>query len=157
MTAEPTPFARNLSSLLAGAVSVENFCARVIEGAVEDVLLLVARDERLEYASLVARYKDGVVKRHASLALDPGDAAGGQCSGMTRTGKRCAKRAVLNGYCPTHAEQAAEETARKRRLEAYRESVTANQQPDPAVLVMGPAPPAKRYHVPVSHTAMNLL
>lgn len=157
MTAEPTPFARNLSSLLSGAVSVERFCARVIEGAVEDVLLLVARDERLEYAPLVARYKDGVVKRHASLALDPGSAAGGQCSGVTRAGKRCSKRALLNGYCPTHADQAAEETARKRRLEAYRESVTANQQPDPAVLVMGPVPSAKSYHVQVSKSAMDLL
>jgi hypothetical protein len=154
---QPTPFAKCLSALLAGSVSVETFCARIIEGAVEDVLLLVARDERLEYASLVARYKEGVVKRHASLALDPGDAAGVQCSGMTKTGRRCAKRAVLNGYCATHAEQAAEETARKRRLEAYRESVSANQQPDPAVLVMGPAPSAKSYHVQVSKSAMDLL
>lgn len=154
---DQTPFARNLGGLLTGASSVENFCARIIEGAVEDVLLLVARDERLEYASLVARYKEGVVKRHASLALDPGDAAGGQCNGKNKSGKRCAKRAVLNGYCPAHAGQAAEDTARKRRLEAYRESVAASAAPDPVVLVMGPAPSAKSYHVPVSNSGMDLL
>lgn len=155
---QPTPFAKCIGALLAGSVSVEAFCARILEGAVEDVLLLVARDERLEYASLVARYKEGVVKRHASLALDPGVAAAGvQCSGMNKNGRRCAKRSVLNGYCPTHGEQAAEDTARKRRLEAYRESVSANQQPDPAVLVMGPVPSAKSYHVQVSKSGMDFI
>jgi hypothetical protein len=157
-TADPTPFARSLGGLLAGASSVEAFCARIIEGAIEDVLLLVARDERLEYASLVARYRDRVVKRHASLALDPGSAAAGvQCSGMNKNGRRCSKRSVLNGYCATHAEQAAEESARKRRLEAYRESVAASAAPDASSMVLGPVPTAKSYHVQVSNTAMDLL
>ena len=157
MTTEPTPFARSLSGLLASASSVEAFCARIIEGAVEDVLLLVARDERLEYASLVARYKEGVVKRHASLALDPGNVAGVQCAGMNKNGRRCCKRSVMNGYCATHAEQAAEETARKRRLEAYRESVAASAVSDASSSVLGPVPTAKSYHVQVSKSCMDLL
>lgn len=112
-------FLKTLQSVVTGARQLEEFSRVLVSVAVEDALLCVARDYGHDYTSLVKRYKDEVVRRHASGSLSEKVV----CRGTTKGGKACGKRAVLHGYCQQHAAQMAEEEAKRRKVEAYRASV----------------------------------
>ena len=114
-------FLKTLQSVVSGTRHLEEFAGTLVSVAVEDALLCVARDYGHQYASLVKRYKDEVVARHTAGSLSQQQA---QCRGLTRANKPCGKRAVLHGYCQSHAAQMAEEETKRRRVEAYKSSVT---------------------------------
>lgn len=122
-------FSRTLQSVVSGARQLEEFSHVLVQTAVEDALLCVARDYGHEYSALLARYRDLVVRRHASGSLTEKT----QCRGVTKGGKPCGRRAQLQGYCQTHAAQMAEEEAKRRRVEAYRASVP-RREPEGALV-----------------------
>jgi hypothetical protein len=112
-------FAKTLHSVLTGARKVEEFCHVLVSSATEDALLCVARDYGHDYGALLRRYKDEVVRRHASgSSVD-----GGLCRGTTKGGKHCPKKAVLQGYCQQHAAAVAKDASRLRQVEAYAASI----------------------------------
>lgn len=108
---------RSLTAVVTNTLHVQDFCKVVVGAAVEDALLRVARDHGLNYRELVDKYRDPVVAQHASAA---GVTVAGRCKGVTRTGKQCSKPSQLNGYCPAHADQWAEDESKRRCVEAYR-------------------------------------
>lgn len=115
-------FLKTLQSVVVGARHAEEFCHVVVSSAVEDVLLCVARDFGHDYGGLLKKYKHDVVRRHASgLAVN----SSGLCKGETKSGKACGRRAVLHGYCQKHGVQAAEEEAKRRKVQAYAAAVPA--------------------------------
>jgi hypothetical protein len=132
-------FLKTLQSVVSGARQLEDFAGTLVGVAVEDTLLCVARDYGHPYATLVKKYKDDVVTRHL-----PGTASAAAtaacCRGTTKGGRACSKRAVLLGYCQTHAAQMAEEESKRRKVEAYRASVakgTVNREVVAAELFLG--------------------
>lgn len=117
---QPSGLVRALNAIVSGATQVQDFATVVIAAAVEDVLLQVSRDHGLNYKDLVARYKDGTVRRHASLAV----VASGTCTAMSRAGKQCTKRAQLGTLCAAHAGQWNADESKRRCVEAYKDKVT---------------------------------
>lgn len=108
-------FLKTLRSVITGARQAEEFCHVLVSSAVEDSLLCVARDFGHDFGILLKRYKDDVVRRHASgLSVETAT-----CKGTTKNGKPCAKRAVLHGYCQKHGAEAAEEETKRRKVQAY--------------------------------------
>lgn len=124
---------RTLQSVVIGARQLEDFCGVVVSAAVEDALLCVARDYGHDYAVLLKRYKDEVVRRHASGALQEKT----QCRGTTKDGRPCTRRAKLHGYCGPHAAQMAEDQAKRRRVEAYKASVPRQDADSLVELLLG--------------------
>jgi len=122
-------FLKTLQSVVTGARQLEEFSGVLVTSAVEDALLCVARDYGHDYSALLKRYKDEVVRRHASGALTEKT----QCRGTTKGGKQCTRRAQLHGYCQNHAAQMVKEEADRRKVEAYRASVP---QRDPEGLLV---------------------
>ena len=123
---EAPPFLKALMGVLTQSARVEDFCEGVVQGAIADVLLRVATDYGISYTALVDRY--GLVGQdHCRCA------AGVVCSGTTKAGKRCVKRARVNGYCSAHMPQGAEEDARRKRVAAFqdRTAVRGNGTDDP--------------------------
>lgn len=123
-------FLKTLQSVVTGARQLEEFSRVLVSVAVEDALLCVARDYGHDYTSLVKRYKDTVVRRHAS-----GISEKVVCRGTTKGGKACGKRAVLHGFCQQHAAQMAEEEAKRRKVEAYRASVTTGRDAEAGAVI----------------------
>lgn len=114
-------FLKTLQSVMVGARHAEEFCHVVVSSAVEDALLCVARDFGHDYGILLKRYKEDVVRRHASGKAIEGGAA--TCKGVTKGGRPCGKKPAMHGYCQKHCAQAAEEEAKKRKVQAYAASV----------------------------------
>ena len=112
-------FTKTLHSVLAGTRSLEDFGRVLVTSAVEDALLCVARDYGYDYGVLLKKYKEEVVQRHASGSL----AERTLCSGRTRSGKACGRRAVLHGCCQQHAVEAAQRQGRLREREAIADAV----------------------------------
>lgn len=116
------PFAAQLLRLLSGVGAASDFLGLVLREAVESLLLQISRDHGLEYRALVDKYRDAVVDAHSRL----GDAPGAQCVAIVkRSGKRCARRAVLDGRCASHAAAHATKVSRERRLAAYKETAAS--------------------------------
>lgn len=132
---------KTLHSIITGVRATEDFCQVVVTSAVEDVLLCVARDYGHDYATLLKKYKNDVVRRHVSGTTS--DVAA--CAGVTKTGKKCGKRAVLHGYCQRHAVEAAEEAAKRRKVQAYQ--ATVGTKTDIAHVLCGPIVPSDKYMV----------
>lgn len=126
-------FLKTLQSVVAGSRQLEEFAGVLVSLAVEDALLCVARDYGHDYALLLKKYRDEVVRRHASGTLGQKT----QCRGTTKGGKQCGKRAQLHGYCAQHAAQMAEEEAERRKVEAYRASVQRDGGGAPLVEMLG--------------------
>ena len=121
----PSPVAQKLLDLLTASTAVGDFVRLVVSEAVESLLLKVARDHALDYRQLLDRYKAGTVDAHTRIADESGV---GTCVDTTRAGARCSRRGIFDGRCARHADRHAEELARARRLEAYRDTV----RPTPA-------------------------
>lgn len=124
-------FLKTLHSVVAGARQLEEFSHVLVTSAVEDALLCVARDYGHDYSLLLKRYKEEVVRRHASGSLTEKT----QCLGTTKGGKQCTRRALLHGYCQNHAAQMAKEAADRRKVEAYRASMP-RREPEGALVEM---------------------
>lgn len=107
-------FLKTLQSVISGARSLEEFTHVLVSSAVEDTLLCVARDYGHDFSVMLKKYKDEVARRHAG-----GTGERAACAGTTKGGKKCTKKAILHGYCQQHAVQAAEEAAKRRKVEAY--------------------------------------
>jgi hypothetical protein len=127
---------RTLTGIASGTVQVTDFSRVMLSAAVEDVLFHVAADYRLNYKTLVDKYRDDVVTRH----LDDGTAGQGACQGTTKTGKPCTKRPHVNGYCTLHLEQMADDASKRRSLEAYKQELAA-KVPSRAVAAAAAAKP----------------
>jgi hypothetical protein len=112
---------KSLNAVLTNAVHVQDFCKVVVGAAVEDAIFRIARDHGLNYKALVDKYKADIVAEHASAAGAAG--AGVTCKGITRAHRPCSKRAVINGFCTSHADQWAEDESKRRCVEAYRNDV----------------------------------
>lgn len=141
-------FLRTLQSVVAGARAVEELAGVLVSAAVEDSLLCVARDFGHDYSALLRRYKAEVVGRHVTGTLGE---RGVKCRGSTRTGKPCSKAAQLQGFCHAHAQQMAQEAAKRRKVEAYKASVPRRDEEGALVeLWLGGRPvPADAYAVAV--------
>lgn len=122
-------FLKTLQSVVSGARQVEEFSNVLVSSAVEDTLLCVARDYGHDYSALLKKYKEEVVRRHASGSLTEKT----QCRGTTKGGKQCTRKALLHGYCQHHAAQMAKEEADRRKVEAYRASVP-HREPEGALV-----------------------
>lgn len=132
-------FLKTLQTVVVGSRQLEEFAGVLVSSAVEDALLCVARDYGLDYAALLRRYREEVVRRHASGALGQKT----QCRGTTKGGKQCGKRAQLHGYCAQHAAQMAAEEAERRKVEAYRASARRRDaDAAPLELLLGADPRA---------------
>ena len=116
-------FLRTLHSLITGARSAEEFCHVLVTSATEDALLCVARDFGHDYGVLLRRYRDDIVRRHASGS----SVEGGLCRGATKSGKPCTKRAVLHGHCQVHAAAMVKRHGELKKMGAYAAAV-----PDPS-------------------------
>lgn len=152
-------FARTLQSVLSGARQLEEFSNVLVSAAVEDALLCVARDFGHDYKLLLGKYKDDVVTRHAACTL----AGKTQCRGTNAHNKPCTQRAVIQGYCRKHAAVVAEEESKRRRVEAYRNSVPRREDEGGVVRLwlsgLGERAPCSEYAVPAIglQSALQLL
>ena len=124
-TERPSPFAQKLLDLLTASTAVGDFVRLVVTEAVESLLLKIARDHALDYRQLLDRYRTDTVNAHTRIADESNV---GACVDTTRAGARCSRRGIFDGRCARHADQHAEQLARARRLEAYRDTV----RPTPA-------------------------
>lgn len=124
-TERPSPFAQKLLDLLTASTAVGDFTRLVVTEAVESLLLKIARDHALDYRQLLDRYRADTVNAHTRIASESNV---GTCVDTTRAGARCSRRGIFDGRCARHADQHAEQLARARRLEAYRDTV----RPTPA-------------------------
>lgn len=106
---------KTLHSVISGVRGLEDFAHVLVSAAVEDALLCVARDYGHDFSVLLRKYKDDVTRRHACGTT----AEKAACAGTTKGGKKCNRKAILHGYCQQHAVQAAEEAAKRRKVEAY--------------------------------------
>lgn len=131
---------KTLHSVVIGVRRVDQFATVVVASATEDVLLCVARDYGLEYAALLRKYRDDVVRRHASGTLSDLN----MCQGTTKGGKRCGKRALMHGYCPVHADEHEAEERSKRDVRAYQAQAKQPVDADVALLELF----VGRNHVP---------
>jgi hypothetical protein len=106
---------------------VEEFGQVFLKGVVQDVLLRVSRDFGLSYTELMSRYEKVVVDTHVSNLTAEENHRGNRviCHAMSSRGKRCSKRACINGYCKVHAVAAIERDAARKVAEAYASSVTS--------------------------------
>lgn len=107
---------RAVKSVLTGVRQAEEVAAVLVGGAVDEVLLCVARDYGLNYSTLTKRYRAAIVRKHAGDA----DGAVPTCSGTNKDGSRCRQKGTLQGYCKAHINQLIQATAVRRHLEAYR-------------------------------------
>lgn len=124
-------FVRSLEAVLVGVRQLEDFAGVLVGSAVEDALLCVARDYGHDYGGLLAKYRDGLVRRHAGGLLNEGTS----CRGFTRDGKPCPRRATLDGHCKVHAAARAEELSRRRNVEAYQAVASSKRREDDDRLV----------------------
>jgi len=147
-------FLKTLQSVVTGARQLEEFCGVLVSAAVEDALLCVARDYGHDYAVLLKRYKQDVVRRHAAGTI--GEKT--QCRGTTKGGKPCGRRAQLHGYCHPHAVQMAEEETKRRRVEAYKASVPQRETEGALVeLWLGSHVPGDKYRVEGRVSVLEML
>lgn len=133
-------FTKTLQSVLSGTRGLEELAGVLVSSAVEDALLCVARDYGLDYGVLLKKYRGEVVGRHVSGCLG----AKVLCSGTTKGGKPCGRRAVLHGCCQQHAVEAAQKAGKLRKREAIADAVEnprAAQLADVAMLCGGSVPP----------------
>lgn len=124
MASSSSPFLRAITDVLAGARHARELAEVLVTEAVQATLARVTADFPLDFGSLVARYQDEVVRRCCALFQTEDT-----CRATTKTGKPCARRAVVDGACAQHLEswRAAHETHRRR--EAYAASVRAPADP----------------------------
>lgn len=115
-------FAAAVQKLLAGATSAQDF-ARLLAGeVVEDLLRRVAADYTLDYGTLVETYKAAVVDSASSFA----SATVGNCAFALKTsGQVCGRKAVIGGFCATHAPAGAADVSKRRRLDATKSALKA--------------------------------
>lgn len=112
-------FLSTLSQVVNGAKVLEEFTSVIVGGAIEDVLLRVARDHGLDYSKLVRDYKDDVLDKHALLAT-----GNVRCKGFTEKNKPCGRRAACKGYCRAHSSQGVERETKDRKGVSYVSSET---------------------------------
>lgn len=119
--------------MLAGARHAQEIAEVVVTEAVQITLAMVARDYPLDYSHLLAKYQADVVRECCAM-LDGGGGGGGggaMCSAVTRTGKPCARRAVVNGVCAQHVDAWREQQAAARRQDSYAAVVRHAAATDP--------------------------
>lgn len=143
-------FLKTLTSVITGVRQLEEFCHVVLTSAMEDLLLCVARDYGHDYATLLKKYRDDVVRRHVGISRDATKTVA-MCSGTTKSGKPCGKRAVLHGCCQQHAVQAAEEEAKRRKVRAYKATVPTRTMDVVQVLCGSPLVSAEKFVVGSCH------
>ena len=125
-------FTKTLHSVVIGVRQLDQFAHVMVASATEDALLCVARDYGLEYAALLRKYRDDVVRRHASGTLSDLST----CRGTTKGGKQCAKRAMLHGYCCQHAWEHEAAERDRREVRAYQALAHAKRPADADVALL---------------------
>jgi hypothetical protein len=89
-----------LTEAVNGVKKLEESASIIVSAAVDDLLLRIAKDHKLDFSKLVADYKDDIVETHTVLATEKQT-----CRGHTATKKPCSRQAVAGGYCRAHATQ----------------------------------------------------
>ncbi len=110
-------FVRTLTSVINGTHQLENFASIIVGAAVEDALLCVARDYGHNYTTMVDRYRDALVDRHAMAG-----SGNSMCLAQTAGGSRCTRRAVCKGYCRMHASQAENDESKAKIIRVHQRS-----------------------------------
>lgn len=108
-------FLRVLTSVVSGERQLEEFAIAMVGAAVEDALLCVSRDYGHDYTAMVARYKDVMVDRHATVGV-----GNSTCRARKPTGARCDKRALCRGYCRTHQDARENEESRRKVIRVHK-------------------------------------
>lgn len=109
-------FLRAVSDLLAGARHARDLAEVLVTEAVHRTLARVCADYPVDYTKLISTYERDVVTECCALALTTAEAPA-TCSATGKNGKRCSKKAVLNGVCSTHIQAWQEQQEAQRRLQ----------------------------------------
>ena len=109
-------FLRTMVQAVSAVVAAQDLCRVVVEAALDDVLLNVAKEHNLNYTELVRKHKSAVV----DTCFAQSDT---QCKGKTRTGDPCNRKSLVHGYCAIHREQGTVHEEKRRRIEAYDASI----------------------------------
>ena len=117
MTRKPPAFVEAVGNLLKGVHEVRGFLRVLLRDAAEECLLGVAKKHCLDFASLVETFRDPIVETYTRMTLAP-DEAPGQCA-STKRGKRCSARPALGDACVRHADERAEQSTKRRKLDAH--------------------------------------
>ena len=123
---------KTLHSVVIGVRQLDQFATVMVASATEDVLLCVARDYGLEYSALLRKYRDDVLRRHASGTLSDLN----KCRGTTKGGNPCTKRALMHGYCFQHAEEHEARERGAREVRAYQARAHAKRPVDADVALL---------------------
>ena len=93
-------FLNTLTAAVNGVVKLEECARSIASDCLDDVLLRISQDYNLDFTKLVEQYKEDVVERHATMAVERQ-----VCRGHTLTNKPCTRSAVSGGYCRSHIQQ----------------------------------------------------
>ena len=124
-TCMDSSFLTTLSHVVNGVKALEEFTSVIVGGAVEDVLLRVAREYGLDYSKLVRDHKDDVLDKHALLATGTA-----KCKGLTEKKQPCGRRAACKGYCRAHSSQGVERETNDRKGISYVSNETKKKTDD---------------------------
>ena len=113
MAEKPPAFVDAVCNLLKGVHEVRGFLRVLLRDAAEECLLGVAKKHCLDFASLVDTFRDPIVETYTRLADTRG-----QCT-TTKKNKRCSARPVLGDVCVRHADERAEQSTKRRKLDAH--------------------------------------
>jgi hypothetical protein len=104
-----TTFEKSLLHLVKGVYSIEEFCERIVKGAIAETIAILSNKYGLDEPALVSELVEPLVARHARMT------SGCQtCKAITYRGKKCAQDAVAGGYCQLHSRQRLDKNVKKR-------------------------------------------
>lgn len=109
-------FLRTVVHAVSSVVAAQDVCRVVVEAALDEVLLNVAKEHNLNYTELVRTHKATVV----NSCFAQGDT---HCKGKTKTGDACHRKSLVHGYCAIHRDQGTVHEEKRRRIEAYDASI----------------------------------
>lgn len=118
-----------IRSVVSGYCSAEQIASVLVRSTIEDTLLCVARDYGHEYGALLAKYVDVVASRQVSgRVLEKA-----KCLGKTISLEPCGNMGDIQGYCKLHAKQLVAAESQKRKVEAYRSTISKGAEDGVAV------------------------
>lgn len=147
---QDTPFTLSLTNILNGTAALERLSHTLVSGVVSEVIGSLATQYGFEAVEAEAMTKDIVTKwSSSSMTRSANDII--ICAATARSGKRCTRRAVTNGFCFVHKASAAShplnkeenedderenedpnEAEKRRRIQSYAEALRAMPAPPPA-------------------------
>ena len=117
-----TPFEKSVKNVVTATITVQDLAKTLVTGAVADVIARIADDYGLDETEVREKFLADVVDMHAGIA---GCSAQKKCCFVARRSKKpCSKFAVMGDYCHWHKEEGLERQEKRRRVEAYKASVS---------------------------------